>query len=103
MPDHDMRTLLRDLADSPEPASTVDLTAARRTGKRRLWLRNGSITAAVAIVVAVAVVIPGELAAPAPRPTQRPPGRRTTSTHSYRTRRSATCRQGTRSSRRPAD
>ena len=66
MPDHDMRTLLRDLAERPEPASTVDLTAARRTGKRRLWLRNGSITAAVAIVVAVAVVIPGELAAPAP-------------------------------------
>ncbi|HXT92467.1 MAG TPA: hypothetical protein VN714_24800 [Trebonia sp.] len=67
MSDHDMRTLLRDLADRPEPASTIDLAAARRTGKRRLWLRNGGITAAVAaIVLSVAVVIPRELAAPAP-------------------------------------
>jgi hypothetical protein len=63
MSDHDMRTLLRDLADRPEPASTVDVAAARRTGKRRLRLRNGSITAAIATVVAVAVMVPQELGA----------------------------------------
>jgi hypothetical protein len=66
MPEHDMRTLLRDLADRPEPASTIDLAAARRSGKRRLWLRNGSITVAVAAMVAVAVVVPRELVASAP-------------------------------------
>jgi len=68
MPEHDMRTLLRDLADGPEPASTIDLAAARRSGKRRLWLRNGSITAAVAVMVAVAIVVPRQLVASAPPP-----------------------------------
>jgi len=68
MPEHDMRTLLRDLADRPEPASTIDLAAARRSGKRRLWLRNGSITAAIAAMVAVAIVVPRQLVASAPSP-----------------------------------
>ena len=74
MSDHDMRTLLRDLADRPEPASTVDLAAARRVGQRRLWLRNGSVTAAVAALVAVAVAVPRELAAVGPSASPATPG-----------------------------
>ncbi len=58
MSDHDMRTLLHDLADRPEPASTIDIAAARRSGKRRLWVQRGTISAAVAAVVALAVAVP---------------------------------------------
>jgi len=58
MSDHVMSTLLHDLAGRPEPASTIDIAAARRTGKRRLWVRNGSISAAVAAVIALAVILP---------------------------------------------
>lgn len=58
MPDHDMRTLLHDLADRPEPASTIDIEAARRSGKRRLWVQRAAISVAVAAVVALAVAVP---------------------------------------------
>jgi hypothetical protein len=61
MSDHDMRTLLHDLADRPEPASTIDIAAARRSGKRRLWVQRGTISAAAAAVVALAVAVPQTL------------------------------------------
>jgi hypothetical protein len=61
MSDHDMRTLLHDLADRPEPASTIDIAAARRSGKRRLWVQRGMISATVAAVVALAVAVPQTL------------------------------------------
>jgi hypothetical protein len=61
MSDHDMRTLLHDLADRKEPGSTIDIAAARRSGKRRLWVRRGTISAAVAAVVALAVAVPQTL------------------------------------------
>ena len=66
MSEHDMRTLLRDLAMRPEPASTIDITAARRSGKRRLWASRAAISAAVAAVVAAAVVVPQTLSSSAP-------------------------------------
>jgi hypothetical protein len=55
------RSLLRDLADCPEPASTIDIAAARRSGRRRLWILRGAISAAVAAVVALAVAVPKPL------------------------------------------
>jgi hypothetical protein len=61
MSDHDMRTLLHDLADRPEPASAIDIAAARRAGKRRLWVQRGTISAAVAATLALAVVVPQTL------------------------------------------
>jgi hypothetical protein len=61
MPDHDMRTLLRDLADRQEPASTIDIAAARRSGKRRLWGQRAALSVAVAAAVALAVAVPDEL------------------------------------------
>lgn len=77
MSDHDMRTLLHDLADRPEPASTIDIAAARRSGKRRLWVRRGAISAAVAAVVALAVAVPQALfsaaGSPAPGAPATPP------------------------------
>jgi hypothetical protein len=56
-----MRTLLHDLADRPEPASAIDIAAARRSGKRRLWVQRGAISAAVAAVVTLAVAVPQAL------------------------------------------
>ena len=68
MCEHDMRALLRDLADGQEPASAVDVAAARRTGKRRLWLRNGSIVGVAAVVI-LAVVVPSVLFSATPATT----------------------------------
>lgn len=61
MTDHDMRTLLHDLADAAEPASTVDIAAARRSGKRRLWGQRGAISTAVAAAAVLAVAVPPTL------------------------------------------
>ena len=66
MSEHDMRTLLRDLAMRPEPASTIDITAARRSGKRRLWARRGALSVGVAAVLAAAVVVPQAVFSAAP-------------------------------------
>jgi hypothetical protein len=66
MSEHDVRTLLRDLAEKPEPASTIDIAGARRAGKRRLWASRAGISVAVAAVAAVAVVVPQTLVASAP-------------------------------------
>ncbi len=65
MSEHEMRTMLRDLAERPEPASTIDITAARRSGKRRLWAGRATISVAVAAVAAVAVVVPQTLSSSA--------------------------------------
>jgi hypothetical protein len=61
MTDHDIRTLLHDLADVPEPASTVDIVAARRRGKRRLWAQRAAICATAAAALALAVAVPQAL------------------------------------------
>ncbi len=83
MTDHDMRTLLHDLADVPEPASTVNIAAARRRGKRRLWVQRAAICATAAAALALAVAVPQALftttGSPAPavpgtvNPTTAPP------------------------------
>ena len=74
MSDHDMRTLLHDLADRQEPASSIDITAARRSGKRRLWAQRAALSVAVAAVVALAVAVPDALFSATGSPAPATPG-----------------------------
>jgi hypothetical protein len=58
MNENNVRALLHDLADRPEPAPRIDIDRARRRGLRRLWARRAALSAGVATVVALSVVIP---------------------------------------------
>jgi hypothetical protein len=51
-----VRTLLRRLAETPEPLASIDITRARRIGRRRRWLRRSVPPAATALAVAAALV-----------------------------------------------
>jgi hypothetical protein len=52
-----VRTALRDIADTPEPPSTVDVAAARRHGSRRLLIRRAAVPAIAVVAVAGALTI----------------------------------------------
>jgi hypothetical protein len=58
MNENNVRALLHDLADRPEPAPRIDIDRARRRGLRRLWARRAALSVGVATVVALSVVIP---------------------------------------------
>jgi hypothetical protein len=52
------RTLLRAIADTPEPPSAVDVAAARRRGRRRLWTRRAALPALALVAVAGVLTLP---------------------------------------------
>ena len=58
MNENNVRALLHDIADRPEPAARIDIDRARRRGLRRLWARRVALPAAVAAALALAFVIP---------------------------------------------
>ena len=66
MNENNVRSLLHDIANRPEPAPRIDIDRARRTGRRRLWARRAAIPVVVAAVLAVVVVLPQALSASAP-------------------------------------
>jgi len=59
--EHTVRTLLRAIASTPEPPAAVDLTAARRRGSRRLWIRRAALPALALVALAVALTVPRSL------------------------------------------
>lgn len=61
MNENNVRALLHDLADRPEPAPRIDIDRARRRGLRRLWARRAALSVGVATLVALAVVVPRAL------------------------------------------
>jgi hypothetical protein len=61
MNENNVRALLHDIADRPEPAPRIDIDRARRSGLRRLWARRVALPAAVAAALALAFVIPATL------------------------------------------
>jgi hypothetical protein len=61
MDENTVRTLLRAIADTPEPSPAVDLDRARRRGLRRLWIRRCAAPALAMVAVAAAVIVPNEL------------------------------------------
>jgi hypothetical protein len=65
MNENNVRSLLQDIADHPEPAPRIDIDRARRTGRRRLWGRRAAIPVVVAAVLALVVVLPQALASSA--------------------------------------
>ncbi|MEQ0558369.1 hypothetical protein ABJI51_04745 [Amycolatopsis sp. NEAU-NG30] len=52
MTDHELSTMLRDLADSPAPPPAIDVERARRRGGRRRRLRSAAVVVGCAAVVA---------------------------------------------------
>jgi hypothetical protein len=58
MDENTVRTLLRAIADTPEPAPAVDLDRARRRGLRKLWIRRCAAPALAMVAVAAAVTVP---------------------------------------------
>jgi len=56
-----VRTLLRAIADTPEPPALVSLDRARRRGLRRLWIRRAAAPALVMVAVAGIVTVPRAL------------------------------------------
>ena len=61
MNENNVRALLHDLADRPEPAPRIDIDRARRRGLRRRWARRAALSVGVATLVALAVVVPRAL------------------------------------------
>jgi hypothetical protein len=61
MNENNVRALLHDLADRPEPAPRIDIDRARRRGLRRLWARRAALSVGVATLVALAVLVPRAL------------------------------------------
>jgi len=61
MDENTVRTLLRAIADTPEPPPAVDLDRARRRGLRKLWIRRCVAPALAVVAVAAAVTVPNEL------------------------------------------
>ena len=49
MNENNVRALLHDLADRPEPAPRIDIDRARRRGLRRLWARRAAVPGAPAM------------------------------------------------------
>jgi hypothetical protein len=68
MNEYNLRALLHDIADRPEPAPRIDIDRARRGGLRRLWARRAALPVAVAAALALAFVIPKILTSAAPGP-----------------------------------
>jgi hypothetical protein len=66
MNENNLRALLHDIADRPEPAQKIDIDRARRRGLRRLWARRAALPVAVAAALALAFVIPETLTSAAP-------------------------------------
>ena len=66
MNENNLRALLHDIADRPEPAARIDIARARRSGLRRLWARRAALSVAVAAALALAFVIPEILTSAAP-------------------------------------
>ena len=66
MNENNLRALLHDIADRPEPAQRIDIGRARRGGLRRLWARRAALPVGVAAALAVAFVIPKILTSAAP-------------------------------------
>ena len=66
MNENNLRALLHDIADRPEPAARIDIDRARRRGLRRLWARRAALPVAVAAALALAFVIPETLTSAAP-------------------------------------
>jgi hypothetical protein len=71
-----VRTLLRAIADTPEPPPAIDLDRARRRGLRRLRIRRAAAPALAVVVVVAALTVPSALqinrperSAATPRPT----------------------------------
>jgi hypothetical protein len=64
-----VRTLLRAIADTPEPPSSVDVAAARRHGSRRLWIRRAALPALALVAVAGALTVPRGLVSDHPERT----------------------------------
>jgi hypothetical protein len=64
-----VRTLLRAIADTPEPPSAVDVAAARRGGSRRLWVRRAALPALALVAVAGALTFPRGLVSDHPERT----------------------------------
>jgi hypothetical protein len=58
MDENTVRTLLRTIADSPEPPPAVDLDLARRRGLRRLWIRRCAAPALAMVAVAAVLTVP---------------------------------------------
>ena len=67
MNENNVRALLHDLADRPEPAPRIDIDRARRRGLRRLWARRAALSVGVATLVALAVVVPRAVTSAAAR------------------------------------
>jgi len=61
MNENNLRALLHDIADRPEPAARIDIDRARRRGLGRLWARRAALPVAVAAALALAFVIPETL------------------------------------------
>lgn len=61
MDEHAVRTLLRTLADTPEPPSAVDVAAARRRGRRRLRIRRVAVPLSAAVAVVTVLTVPRAL------------------------------------------
>ncbi|SDW29558.1 hypothetical protein SAMN05421504_101187 [Amycolatopsis xylanica] len=87
MTEHELGTLMRELADEPAPPMALDLDKARRTGDRRRRLRTTALAAGCAAVVAAGAITAIELTdtakpvpplaappqpAPSPPPTDNP-------------------------------
>jgi len=66
MNENNVRTLLRDIAGNPQPASRISIPRARRQGLRRLWVRRTGVSVAGLAVVAAAVAIPQALTSGTP-------------------------------------
>lgn len=62
MDENTVRTLLRAVADAPEPPLSVDVERARRRGLRRLWIRRAAAPLAAMVAVAAIVTVPHALA-----------------------------------------
>jgi hypothetical protein len=66
MDENSLRSALGAIASDPEPPATIDIAAARRSGRRRHRAVRIAASAAVALAVALAVAIPYGLPAAVP-------------------------------------
>jgi hypothetical protein len=66
MNENNLRALLHDIADRPEPAASIDIARARRSGLRRLWARRVVLPVAVTAALALAFLVPETLTSAVP-------------------------------------
>jgi hypothetical protein len=64
MDENAIRTLLRDIAETPEPAPRIDVDEARRRGRRRRWIRRSAASLAAVVAVAALAAVPRVFASP---------------------------------------